>query len=592
MARPRSLLQTLRLWVFPPTIPETEPARRRSRTLRFTAVATLVIAALTLGALVAAEPFSAWRRLGSLIVVAVLCGVAFAAGRKERYELGGWILTGGLILLVTIRAWPLGGLFSSVGPFYVVLVLMGGVILGRRGSIGITLATAAAALALYAGHRAGSIATPALGVTPMGMLLSLLMAILLSFSLQVAIGNTFRFTLRRAEAELAERKAAQHDLGERVKELGLLHHVAQATQRESSSDEAMLRDIVRMMPEAWQHPDVTVARISFGATIAASPGWRETPWMQSTQFVSGDRAGSIDVAYTEERPAADEGPFLNEERALLDSVAEMVVAHLDSMRSRHELENLVAKRTAELREASATLSVSLARLQELEGLRDDLVKMIVHDMRGLLLVVMANLEFARTEVEGQPKSDIDDALGAANEVNKMANTLLDVSRLEEGKMPMTVASCDLAEVLRSAAATLGALDSSRVIEVVCTDPVTAECDRELIRRVIDNLVGNAIKHTPSGGRVRLDALRRNGQVRVTIADEGAGVPEDARTRIFEKFGSVRKRGENSMHSAGLGLAFCRLAVEAHKGRIGVEPGVPRGSVFYFEIPSGSAEATA
>jgi two-component system sensor histidine kinase/response regulator len=585
MARPLSARETLRLWVFPPVIPETEPARRRSRTLLFTAVATFAIATLLLGALIVVEPSTIWRRLGSIGVVAILSGIAVIAARNERYVLGGWVLTCGLILLVSIRAWTLDGLYSPVGALLVVLVLMEGVILGRGGSIGIAVTAAIALTVLYAGHQSGAIPVPAAQMAPVAVLLTLLLAIGLGFSLQVAIGNTFRFTLRRAENELAERRAAQRKLGERVKELSLLHHVAQATQRESGTDEAMLRDIVRMIPDAWQHPEVTTARITLDGFATTSPGWRETEWMQSTHFTSGGKTGTIDVAYTEVRPDADEGPFLKEERSLIDSVAEMVVAHLDSMRSRHELEELVTQRTTDLRAASDSLSASLAKLQELEGLRDDLVKMIVHDMRGLLLVVMANLEFAREGVEGQPRADIEDALGAAGAVNKMANTLLDVSRLEEGKMPLTLVPCDLTDLLASAAKALGALDTSRTLFVATSAPLIAACDAELIRRVIDNLVGNAIKHTPSGGTMRLEATRANGLVRVAISDQGPGVPAEASRRIFEKFGSTRKRGENAMHSAGLGLAFCKLAVEAHGGTIGVEPAEPRGSVFAFEIPA-------
>jgi signal transduction histidine kinase len=582
MARPRSARETLRLWVFPPTIPETEPARRRSRTLRFTSIATLTIGVVMLGALMVAEPSTVGRRLGTLAVVALLCGIAFAAGKREQYILGGWILTGGLILLVTVRAWSLGGLYSPVASLYLVFVLMGGVILGRSGSVGIALTCAVAATVLYAGHRSGSIPVPALDFSPGGVLLTIVMAILLSFSLQVMIGNTFRYTLRRAENELAERRVAQHKLGERVKELGLLHHVAQATQRQSISDEALLRDIVAMMPEAWQYPEVTAARITLDDFAVASPGWRETDWMQSTQFVSGGKTGSISVVYTEQRPEADEGPFLREERSLIDSVAEMVVVHLDSMRSRHELEDLVAKRTAELREASASLAASLAKLQELEALRDDLVQMIVHDMRGQLLVVMANLEFARDAVHGQPKADINDALAAANGVNTMANDLLDVSRLEEGKMPISKEPTNLTELVAGVRVAVGAMDSTRSIHASDT-LVFANCDAALIRRVLQNLVGNAIKHTPAGGTIRLDVSLRGPRVRVSVQDEGPGVPADSRDRIFQKFSAARK--DSKYHSAGLGLAFCRLAVEAHGGTIGVEQAEPRGSIFSFEIPA-------
>src|SRR4029450_954345 len=106
----------------------------------------------------------------------------------------------------------------------------------------------------------------------------------------------------------------------------------------------------------------------------------------------------------------------------------------------------------------------------------------------------------------------------------------------------------------------------------------------LVRRVLDNLVSNAIKHTPTGGRVRVQARGTSGGVRVTVADEGPGVPPEARQSIFEKFGAVATRSSQQYHSVGLGLAFCRLAVQGHGGTIGVDSNQARGGVFWFELP--------
>jgi signal transduction histidine kinase len=107
----------------------------------------------------------------------------------------------------------------------------------------------------------------------------------------------------------------------------------------------------------------------------------------------------------------------------------------------------------------------------------------------------------------------------------------------------------------------------------------------LVRRVLENLISNGIKHTPTGGKLRIVIRTNSGTVRVAVHDEGPGVPLAARQRIFEKFGAITTRREQSYHSVGLGLAFCKLAIEAHGGSIGVEAAVPRGSVFWFELPS-------
>jgi len=114
-------------------------------------------------------------------------------------------------------------------------------------------------------------------------------------------------------------------------------------------------------------------------------------------------------------------------------------------------------------------------------------------------------------------------------------------------------------------------------------PVTASCDAGIARRILQNLVSNALKHTPSGSAVRIIATEMGDKVRVSVIDHGAGVPMEARAKIFEKFGAVQARNARSYHSVGLGLAFCKLAVEAHGGRIGVDSNEPNGSVFWFEI---------
>jgi signal transduction histidine kinase len=133
---------------------------------------------------------------------------------------------------------------------------------------------------------------------------------------------------------------------------------------------------------------------------------------------------------------------------------------------------------------------------------------------------------------------------------------------------------------------LCALDPKRVIELVASEPVRISCDAELIRRVLENLIGNAIKHTPTSGRVVVAASATPSGARVTVSDEGDGIPEQAKQRIFEKFGTIATRRDRQYHSVGLGLAFCKLAVLAHGGSIGVTSRDPRGSTFWFDLPRG------
>jgi signal transduction histidine kinase len=336
------------------------------------------------------------------------------------------------------------------------------------------------------------------------------------------------------------------------------------------------------MPRAWQYPETTEARISLGGDEVRTAGWHRTEWTQSAPLAAAGHEGVIEVAYTEPRPAEAEGPFLQEERDLLTSLSEMLAAILNSLQSRQELERLVDTRTAELQAAHDEVAERLEQLRALERARDELVQMIIHDQRGLLTVVMANLELAQPGLSGQPAADVADALRAAEALERMSNTVLDVSRLREGKMPVNRAPADVAALAAETARTYAALGPTRSIQCTNAGPVAATCDADLIRRVIENLVSNALKHAPSGGVVTIDVRDGVDGCAVAVQDDGPGIPSEVRDTLFEKFTSAR-RGSR-FHSAGLGLAFCRLAVEAHGGRIRVQAAHPQGTVFSFTIP--------
>ena len=111
------------------------------------------------------------------------------------------------------------------------------------------------------------------------------------------------------------------------------------------------------------------------------------------------------------------------------------------------------------------------------------------------------------------------------------------------------------------------------------------CDPEVIGRIVANLLGNALKFTPASGEVRVSAVPSANEVKINVADTGPGIPAEYRERIFEKFGQVEGQKEGKKHSTGLGLTFCKLAAEAHGGKIGVDSEVGHGSTFWFTLPN-------
>jgi two-component system sensor histidine kinase/response regulator len=181
--------------------------------------------------------------------------------------------------------------------------------------------------------------------------------------------------------------------------------------------------------------------------------------------------------------------------------------------------------------------------------------------------------------------DLHAAVESAHTLTRMANELLDVSRLEAGKMPIQRAVWDLAQVACEVRSALQTMDRDRPIDIESTGAVQVNCDGALVRRVLENLVSNGIKYSPAGSRMRISIAGGDDRVRVAVHDEGRGVPPEAREMVFEKFRTIAGRDERASHSAGLGLAFCKLAIEAQGGTIGVEPRAPAGSAFWFELPA-------
>jgi len=279
--------------------------------------------------------------------------------------------------------------------------------------------------------------------------------------------------------------------------------------------------------------------------------------------------------------------FLTSLTDTADKVRAFDAGGVDYITKPFQLDEVLARVKAHvaLRRAQADLADSYTRLRALEQLRDDLVRMVVHDMGSPLQALGINLLLLRGAVSENKRDVLQSACNVADELNQMINDLFDVSRLEECSMPVKRAVWDLTQIARDVRAALRAIDATRLFDIECAGAVEVSCDGALVRRVIDNFVTNALRHTPAGSPIRISVARREGRVRVAVHDQGRGVPPEARERIFEKFGMVEVRQESAYHSVGLGLAFCKLAIEAHGGTIGVDPGVPAGSTFWFELPA-------
>ena len=245
-----------------------------------------------------------------------------------------------------------------------------------------------------------------------------------------------------------------------------------------------------------------------------------------------------------------------------------------------------------LKAATDSLEDTLRKLREVEKMRDDLMKMIVHDLKTPLTSVLATMEMLADGDFGalneQQRKMLGDAESKAEDLLALIGDLLEVSRIEEATMTLEVQpiapAALLNEVLHEWNIRFQQENASAGVDVSDDAPVF-EADKGLLRRVLGNLVQNALTHSATAVKLQLSARRDGEGILFTVADNGPGIPPEYHEVIFRKFERVKNPNMPRTRSSGLGLAFCKLVVEAHGGRIWVQSaGEGKGSAFHFTLP--------
>ena len=249
---------------------------------------------------------------------------------------------------------------------------------------------------------------------------------------------------------------------------------------------------------------------------------------------------------------------------------------------------LRVRNALQMRKLHRALADQYDQLRQCEAMRDALVHMMVHDLRAPLSAMLMYSELIRDKVDGfadhELTSDLEEMRRGVRLLTDMVSNVLDVNRSEATGMPVRFDTVDLHKVAAEAITTLGRA-ASCVSLTPPVEPAPVLADEDLLRRVLANLVGNAVKFTPDGEQVIVDVLTRESGAMVTVTDAGPGIPAEYHQRIFEKFAQVDHGNKHVAASTGLGLTFCKLAIEAHGGSIGVENGALGGSVFWFTLPT-------
>jgi signal transduction histidine kinase len=252
-----------------------------------------------------------------------------------------------------------------------------------------------------------------------------------------------------------------------------------------------------------------------------------------------------------------------------------------------------AQHFEEINHLYVELEHTYANLRQVEELRDDLTRIIVHDLRNPLNVISGSLEILEVVLNDADQAAkrvkwVRNAQEASQQMLTMIDDLLDVSRLDSQQLPLNLAPVDITALLVDKVQLYQpqAERDKKMLTVQAAPqlpPVMA--DVAIISRVLDNLVGNAFKYTANGSQIELKASVAASVIEVTVSDDGEGIPVEYHQRIFDKFIQVHNDNDPSLRKGtGLGLAFCRLAVEAHGGHIWVDSAPGQGSAFTFTLP--------
>ncbi|MCL5061582.1 MAG: ATP-binding protein [Nitrospiraceae bacterium] len=270
-------------------------------------------------------------------------------------------------------------------------------------------------------------------------------------------------------------------------------------------------------------------------------------------------------------------PFTIEQEVIATDIAQHLAPYIYAEQTKELLERKVKQ-----------LESANKQLVELDELKTSLTSFIVHDLKGPITTIMANLDMLNYEPLTPQQFEYVNL--AAEDVYKMQNmvmNILDVLKLEEGKIRIYREETDIYTLSKREITSLKNVLSRRNIELAVEgNSHICYIDENLIGRVITNLLRNAIEHSPDRGRISLTIQYHENKKEtvISIADRGKGVPDEMKDRIFDKFFQMEGETKQRKTSTGLGLTFCKLVVNAHGGNIWVEDSGDGGAKFIFTLP--------
>jgi len=353
---------------------------------------------------------------------------------------------------------------------------------------------------------------------------------------------------------------------ERVKEMTCLYRIAKAAEQPDMTTSQLLQNIAELLPPAWQYPELTSARIVIDGQSFEAPQFWDGQYKQSARIVVDEKErGVVEVVYSGHPPELDEGPFLKEERALIDNVARQVAMIVEQREAEEQREML----EGQLRHADRLATIG------------QLAAGVAHELNEPLgnILGFAQLVQKESSMPVQTKKDVDRIVAASLHAREIVNKL----KLFARQSPPQKVQLDLNELIEKGLVFIESRCAKAGIEIVrslADDLPTITADRGQIHQVLVNLVVNAVQAMPQGGRLTITTRAGDNSVFMTIEDTGVGMSEKVRHQIFVPFFTTKDVNEGT----GLGLAVVDGIVNAHSGRIRVESQEGQGSRFVIQLP--------
>jgi signal transduction histidine kinase len=276
-------------------------------------------------------------------------------------------------------------------------------------------------------------------------------------------------------------------------------------------------------------------------------------------------------------------------RQVWRSVDELIISPIERPELRARMEILLRARSLSL-----ALQQRAEEAETAAQTRDEVLAVVAHDLRNPLNLVLTSGSFLLDTVDGldvRAREQLQMVKRAAGQMNRLIQDLLEVAGMEAGNISIEPRAEAVEPLLRGACLAMEHAANARAIDLACeidTDLPAVHADRDRVDQVLGNLIGNAVRFTPEGGRIRVGAARGGDGVRFSVADTGDGIAERDLPRVFDRFWQAKRSRKGG---AGLGLAIARGIVAAHGGEMWVESEAGGGSTFFFTLPIASPATT-